>query len=739
MLDQVPPSPQDDDRESLDAEIQHLRQRVTDLELTIEEYRRQINRVITSASWRITSPMRAGATRARSWKMRAKRALKDMGQNRRPLAQESVRTAGLFMPSLDLLPLHSPLRAKVDINALSRPVTADGPTKRPDGEPKVLVVAHVHYPELWADIDDRLARMPVPFDLIVTVTEGAAESVIPTVHWKHPGARIERVRNRGRDWASLITLANSGLLSGYDAIAKVHTKKSEHRIDGDGWRLALLDGIFESPEQILRTIELLKEDRDVGLVVPTGHIAGTEHWGSDLAIVEALASRISMAFDPDELRFPAGSMFWCRPWLLERLADLDIGDDHFELEAGQYDATTAHALERLIGVFCDVAGMEAIETVEVRGRLTSVRKQSLRRPNVYAFYLPQYHQIPENDEFWGEGFTDWSNVAKAKPQFEGHRQPILPSREVGFYDLQKGAVLRRQSQIAKVHGIDGFVFHYYWFDGRQVLQRPINNWLNDKSIDFPLAICWANEPWTRRWDGLETDVLIEQDLTAGWEERFILDVAPFMSDARYIRCDGRPLLFVYRPDLIPDLEGSVHNLQDAARRHGLGGIYLTFIAPSRDFGRISEREMRLSSAVASFPPGSGVFLEPIQPKMPDNAGPPGERFNSYDSAARYSKYMADAPSTVTPFETIFPGWDNSARRHSESYAFVGSNPITFRRWCRRAILSKETARSGVVLVNAWNEWAEGCALEPGRRFGRSLLEAIVDALPERRIHDSQTN
>ncbi len=727
LLDQVPPNPEEIDREVLDSEIQQLRQRVADLELTVEEYRRQMNQVITSASWRLTSPIRISASRTRSARAHARRALRELRQGRKQVAKQPAKTAGLFMPPLDLLPLHSPLRARVDVNDLRRPATADGPRRRPDTEPKVLIVAHVHYPELWADIDDRLARMPQAYDLIVSVTAGAAESIVSTIQWKHPKARVIVVPNRGRDWASMVMLANQGLLSGYDAVAKVHTKKSEHRIDGDGWRLALLDGIFESPEQIQRTIDLLKEDRDVGLIVPTGHIAGTEHWGSDQGLVEMLAYRISMAFDPEELRFPAGSMFWCRPWLLERLADLDISETHFEPEAGQYDATTAHALERLVGVFATVAGMATIEAMDVRSRLSGIRKERRRKLETYAFYLPQYHQTAENDAFWGEGFTDWVNVRKAKALFEGHRQPILPSGEVGFYDPTKTAVLRRQAQLASVHGVDGFLFHYYWFDGRQVLQRPISTWLADASLDMNLAICWANEPWTRSWDGLSDDVLIEQDLTAGWEDRFMADVCAYMSDARYIRRDGHPLLLIYRPDLVPDLEDACRNLRRAARGRGLTGLYIVFVSPSRDFGALTTSDAQHADAVATFPPGTGIYLEPIERAANRSDRWKPDQYLSYDSAALHSPTDDPHRYAARHIPGVMPGWDNTARRGDRSYVFVGSNPLTFRNWFRRAARSSQVHEdSGMVLVNAWNEWAEGAAIEPSDRFRDGFLCAIYD-------------
>lgn len=707
----------------LEDEIERLRQRVIDLELTVTEYRHQMGQVLTSASWKLTSPIRATASRYRTAKTKAKRAAKRLKHGKDKNANK-VLTAGLFMPPLTDLPETSPLRQKIDVNTLRRPPEADGPLKRPEGDPTILVVAHVHYPELWGDIDDRLSRMPQAFDLIVTVTEGIATSAIPTIMQRHPKARIEVVPNKGRDWAPLVRLANKGLLSGYDAIAKVHTKKSEHRIDGDGWRLALLDGIFESPHQISNIIELLNEDRSVGLIAPTGHVVGTEHWGSNQGIVEALAYRLPMAFDPDELRFPAGSMFWCRPWILERLADLDINDDHFEPEAGQYDATTAHSLERLIGVFTQVAGMDIVEVMDVKPRLANYRRNPKTKPNIYAFYLPQYHQCPENDEFWGEGFTDWDNVKKAKPLFEGHRQPILPSEDIGFYDLKDPAVLRKQAKMAKDHGINGFIFHHYWFDGRKVLDTPINNWLNDPTIDLPLAINWANESWTRRWDGLDQEVLIQQTYGDNWANRFWDDIAPFLQDPRYIRVDGKPMLLVYRMGQIPNALDAIDTWRKRAAEDGHPALHLLAVMPGRDFEPIEQSVIAELDGMVAFPPGSQIDLASIANHITTTTSThlTGDVFSYPASTAMTEPYTF---TTVPTSPTVMPGWDNTARRGTDAYIFHGSNTLSWARSLRSTHVRNPRMS---IFVNAWNEWAESAVLEPSQRFGRSLLASLQDAL-----------
>ena len=710
--------------DALRSENERLAQRVADLEMTVVEYRSQMSRVLNSASWRLTSPLRALATRWRIAKVRTRRAWRRVRQRRSDSTH--VLTAGLFPPSIMSLPEFSPLRRGFDPQALVRSAHADGALAVQPGRPRVLVVAHVHYPELWGDIEDRLSRVPDAYDVIVTVTEGAAEAVVPEILRRHPRARIDVVPNRGRDWAPLVALANEGALSGYDAIAKVHTKKSEHRIDGDGWRLALLDGIFESPEAIQRIISLLREDRSVGLVVPTGHVAGTEHWGSDRAIVETLAARLPMAFDPEALTFPSGSMFWCRPWLLERFADLCLTPADFEPEAGQYDATTAHALERLVGIFAQCGAMDVVEAMDVPSRLKEARRAEGSRPSILAFYLPQYHVTVENDAFWGAGFTDWVNVRKSQPLMSGHRQPILPADSVGFYDLRDPAVLHQQAHTARQFGLDGFVFHHYWFDGRQVLDAPLRAWLADPTLDMPLALCWANEPWTRRWDGLERDVLIPQTFTEGWESRYVQDVAPYLRDPRYVRMDGRPLLVIYRVDLLPDPVASVKRFRIEAARAGLGDIHLLAVQPSRDFGDVPEGLSDVVDGFLTFPPGSGLTVEQVP--LPD--GTPAmvrkDQFLSYESAARE---LPELPAGSAPWHrSVFPGWDNSARRGAQGYGFLGANPVSFRGWTQRTVHDARSRGDRLLFVNAWNEWAEGAALEPSRRFGEGMLDSVADVL-----------
>jgi len=701
----------------LQDENQRLRQRVTDLELTVVEYRRQMTGVLKSTSWRVTSPLRVASARYRTGKVRTKRALRRWRE--RTSGTSGLRLAGLFPPHPDELPPTSPLLRYPDLGtSLGRPNRVPL-APLPAGSARVLVLAHVHYPELWGDIDERLGRIHEPYDLLVTVTAGTAESIIPTIARRHRTARIEIVPNRGRDWAPLIHVVNSGILGSYDAVAKVHTKKSEHRIDGDSWRLDLLDGIFESPEAIRRIVDVLCEDRSVGMVLPTGHVSGTEHWGSDLGIVEALAARLPMAFDPEALRFPAGSMFWCRPWLLQRLADLALTSSDFEPEGGQYDGTTAHALERFVGVMCEVGGMDIVEAMDVSARLREVRRSvgsagpgaASSRPMTLAFSLPQYHQDPDNDVFWGEGFTDWDNVRAATPLFAGHRQPLVPPETVGYYDLSSPDELARQADQVREAGLAGLVMYHYWFNGRTVLRKPLELLLASPRIDLPFALCWANEPWTRRWDGLEDDVLIPQELTRGWEHRFYSDIRSALFDPRYLTVAGKPLLLVYRLDLVPDLPGAVRTWRHLAKEDGLSGLHVLGVLPSRDFGSVSGEDLSELDGLVAFPPGSAVTLQSLMDQIPNgSAGLGGEVF-SYDSAARFVEPLGPEGFCGPVHPTVFPGWDNTARRGVDAYLFHGANPLAFRRWLASAAQYASGNDPRVLFVNAWNEWAEGAAIE----------------------------
>jgi len=343
-----------------------------------------------------------------------------------------------------------------------------------------------------------------------------------------------------------------------------------------------------------------------------------------------------------------------------------------------------------------------------------------------AFYLPQFHPIPENDAFWGKGFTEWTNVSKALPQFVGHEQPRYPG-ELGYYDLRLPEVLRRQVELARQYGIHGFCFHYYWFNGKRLLERPLQNFLSDPSLDFAFCLCWANENWTRRWDGQEQDILIAQNHSVEQDLAFIDDVIPLMREPRYLRLGGKPLLIVYRPALLPAAAQTAQLWRERCRSAGLGEIMLVM---AQTFTELDPRPYGFDAAV-EFPPHHVGRGEAALAKINDRC-----RFFSSDfrgGVIDYSDLLDRQDQLRWPeyplIKTVFPGWDNTARRQQTATIFTGATPALYRAWlaeCAHQARAHPLLGEALVFINAWNEWAEGAYLEPDRRYGYAYLAATRD-------------
>jgi lipopolysaccharide biosynthesis protein len=336
-----------------------------------------------------------------------------------------------------------------------------------------------------------------------------------------------------------------------------------------------------------------------------------------------------------------------------------------------------------------------------------------------AFYLPQYHPIPQNDLWWGKGFTEWTNVTKAVPQFEGHYQPHLPS-DLGFYDLRMPEAREAQADLAREYGIHGFCYYYYWFNGQRLLDRPLNEVLALKRPDFPFCVCWANEPWTRNWDGKRAEVLMAQEHTVETDERFIVDLLPVLDDQRYIRIGGRPLVMVYRTELLPDVARTAVVWRETARKHGID-LYLCRV---ESFAKPNPADINFDAA-CEFPPNISGVLPVEHPKRGSFEG------TYYDYQALAELMMFRRPPAYKRFYGATPSWDNTARTGTRASVFLNSSPDVFRHWLTATIHKSAESFSGdeqLVFINAWNEWAEGCHLEPGQRHGHAYLEACRTAL-----------
>jgi hypothetical protein len=343
-----------------------------------------------------------------------------------------------------------------------------------------------------------------------------------------------------------------------------------------------------------------------------------------------------------------------------------------------------------------------------------------------AFHLPQFHPIPENDAWWGKGFTEWSNVAKAQAQFLGHYQPRLPG-ELGFYDLRTPGVLAQQAQLARAYGISAFCFHYYWFAGKRLLEAPIEAFLADRSIDIGFCLCWANENWTRRWDGDDSKILIAQEHTLEDHARVFDDLARHMEDPRYLRVDGKPLLVVYRPDIIAQAAEMTALWREAAAQRGWPGLYLV----AANAFRFDEPERLGFEALAEFPP-HGIVADAIASRLSWlNPGHAGAVYDYGAVADAEVRRLQSAPARGVVFPGVMPGWDNEARRPGAGVIYHDATPAAYGAWLSAAIARAARtlpADRRFVFINAWNEWAEGAYLEPDRAFGRAFLAETARVL-----------
>jgi hypothetical protein len=350
-----------------------------------------------------------------------------------------------------------------------------------------------------------------------------------------------------------------------------------------------------------------------------------------------------------------------------------------------------------------------------------------------AFYLPQFYPFPENDAWWGKGFTEWTNVSKAVPQYVGHYQPHLPIDQ-GFYDLRLEEVAQRQIELARMHGIYGFCYYYYWFSGKKIMNRPVERLLQRPNLDLPFCICWANESWNARWDGGNKDVLISQ--AQDWDvKQFFDDILPLLSDSRYIRINRKPLLIIYAPLFFSKeaLACYLSKIRLLAEENGLGGLHIVFAkthAPDylpNSYG---------GDAFVEFPPLRSSW-HTLQ-KMFCNPRFKGNVVDGIKFVADYK--TAPQPETLT-YRTVFPSWDNTARRaEMGATVFENTSPEWYADWLEYAITATKKHASpehDFVFINAWNEWGEGAHLEPDRKYGYAFLEMTKQALYRTRGNKNQ--
>jgi lipopolysaccharide biosynthesis protein len=360
---------------------------------------------------------------------------------------------------------------------------------------------------------------------------------------------------------------------------------------------------------------------------------------------------------------------------------------------------------------------------------------------VVAIYLPQYHPIPENDEWWGKGFTEWFNVVKSKPRFRAHYQPHLPA-DLGFYDLRLDEVRQAQEQLAVRNGINAFCYYHYWFNGKRLLEKPIEMKLKNSDLTLPFMLCWANENWTRAWDGGESQILIKQEYSLEDDRHHFQELARYFSDSRYMKVDGKPVFLIYRPKLFPNIRETIEIWREEAMAYGFPGIHIGYVQswgvfdPPQDMGFDFAIEFHPFSKKKTDIVSKKSFISRLSTlfnaRMVRQNGDMLMDYWTYVESQMVKNYKSNVSPGITPM------WDNSARRAKNALIWVNSTPEVYKKWLD--FILKEypwgASKEKMLFINAWNEWAEGNHLEPCTKWGSSYLEATKSSLNT--FHNQET-
>jgi hypothetical protein len=348
----------------------------------------------------------------------------------------------------------------------------------------------------------------------------------------------------------------------------------------------------------------------------------------------------------------------------------------------------------------------------------------MTEPTTIAFYLPQFHPTPENSSWWGEGFTEWTNVTKAKPLYLGHYQPFLPS-DLGFYDLRCSETRVQQSDLAAQYGVSAFCYWHYWFAGRRILERPFQEVLDSKLPNFPFCLGWANQTWSGTWHGAPDKILIEQTYPGFDDDQahfeYLLSV---FCDPRYLKIDGKPLLYIFRPEDLPNPKDWSNSINEFMKCRGLGGVYLV--------GEISDL---LGNGPKADNPEKYGFDGMVYMRLPAKTGPVDRlvmrirrKVLNHPERYRVSNQVSPYPQCIdsnTTYPCVYTNWDNTPRSGIRGLVLEGTCPDIYELHLRQAvdIAQSNHPDNPLVFIKSWNEWAEGNVLEPSAKFGRGFLDA----------------
>ncbi|MFS0490492.1 glycoside hydrolase family 99-like domain-containing protein [Leadbetterella byssophila] len=376
-----------------------------------------------------------------------------------------------------------------------------------------------------------------------------------------------------------------------------------------------------------------------------------------------------------------------------------------------------------------MSGNPLIFSAKFAPQIRAERVQNNKKIRALAVVLPQFHPFPENDEWWGKGFTEWTNTVKARPRYKGHYQPQLPA-DLGFYDMRLLQTLCDQANLAKEYGLYGFCYYHYWFNGKMLMERPLQEILKSDRPDFPFMLAWANENWSRRWDGKDKEVLIEQKYSLEDHRQHATYLCQkVFSDPRYIKIGGKPFFLFYNTHIIPELPEAVKIWREVARENGFDDLYLGGIITSSEF-EVNAQEVGLDLVIDWQPDWSHLKIIPGLIQRIKNKLGWGQTYRKIDYAEVVQRMKSKPSFTQKHFKALVPGWDNSARRKNDAFIMHDATPELYEDWldhtCKTTTIYSE--EENFLFINAWNEWAEGNHLEPDKKWGRAFLETTKKIL-----------
>lgn len=586
--------------------------------------------------------------------------------------------------------------------------------------PRIAVLLHLYYLDLWPEMLGYMRNLPTSFDLYVNLVEGSAtagqlQKIQQRICEDVPGAKVYISENRGRDMGGFVHLIGQMKLEKYEVFCKIHTKKSFHRQDGDVWRMDLMRSVLGKHE-IDAILDLFALDPSIGMIGSGKYYMNFDpSVGTNEKHVQELSKRLGI--QEKGVEFIAGSIFWGRIELLKEIQAAGFTQKDFSQENGAIDGNLEHAFERIFGSLSSKLGYRVHKLPD------GGREGSAVTIKPICFYLPQFHSIPENDAWWGKGFTEWTNVAKARPLFDGH---VIkrPHKDLGMYDLLEKRVRKKQAELARQYGVYGFCYHHYWFRGKRLLEKPLELMLEDGYPDLPFCLNWANEPWTRTWDGLEKEVLQEQEYgdEEDWRKHFEY-LLPFFQHPKYITVRGAPVFSIYRIGHIPRAGEMIDCWKKLAVENGLPGLHIVQVLGSFADSQIDAKYAGVVDAVCEFQPNFSNFFGANIERV--------ENVNTVDVPSSWEKITKLPRDYPVYYRGGFPGWDNSPRRGRGGYVFRNGSAEGFEKFLKKQFLEikkNPNEDENFFFINAWNEWGEGCVMEPDEVDGYSSLEALQRAL-----------